>query len=589
MPGRSFGQLVLVVHVATILSAQTQLDRWSIEHFQQAIQAQKSSQFDKAVDEYRLVLSRNPKFAEAYLNLGIVYHLQSRFPDSIKALSQALAIQPEMLAAQVLLGVGYYQIQDFTSAQKFLDRALLQNPKERQAGIYRALALVGSDRPDDAAHQLRQTAQYFPDDFEILYHLGAVYSEGVKRNAQFLWSSSRESALYEWAMALAMERKGDLNSAIEKYLTSLQLDPNISQIYSRLAILFEKAGLPEMGKDAASRLTLSIPPSNVNQTSLKGEPATDDHHLSELWQKLGPIRPDPNLPRIADTYINKLVKENIAADTTGTLRSAVALFEKGDFQAAKTLITRTRRQGPTQWVYAYLLVRCHVGDGDFDSAEKAAESSLRNQSQIPSVALLKLEIQSELAFRAYDALLSMQPDSNPARILRAKALAAASNTDQAIEEFREILKIQPDLPQVHLGIAQVYCDQLKWEEAIQELKAELELAPENGLALALLGHAYAESDQADEAIPVLSKVLARYPREASALADLGKAYAQQGNTSKAIDAFERALQYDRSRYRIHYRLFWLYRSAGRTELARQHLAEFQGEAAKRGVKPKTAE
>src|ERR1700674_239083 len=96
-----------VILVATA-AGQVDLDPWTIDHFQQAMEAQKARQYDRAVEQYRQVLSKNPKFAEAYLNLGIVYQLQYRYPESISVFREALALKPDMLSADVLLGISYY-------------------------------------------------------------------------------------------------------------------------------------------------------------------------------------------------------------------------------------------------------------------------------------------------------------------------------------------------------------------------------------------------------------------------------------------------------------------------------------------------
>jgi tetratricopeptide (TPR) repeat protein len=593
MRNPAIGSLVLLCTLSIVLgekvTAQVDLDPWTIDHFQQAMEAQKARQYDKAAEQYRQILSRNPKFAEAYLNLGIVYQLQYRYAESIGIFREALTLKPDLLPADVLLGISYYMVQDFQAARKPLEEVLAHNPKERQAGIYLALALVGLDRPEDAARQLRRTAEYFPDDIEITYHLGMAYSDGVKKNAQQILDASRDSALYEWATAISADHKNDAAGALLHYLKALQIDPNIPQIYSRVSALFETAGFPDLARDAARKV--SRVDSSPTRGSISGTSGGTAHSISEtkspekrdyleLWAQIGHIRPDPNLPLIADTYVNKLVREQMAVDNAGRLAAAVASFEKGDFSAARAPLDAAMRTPDRHWIISYLLARCYMGLSDWDAAEKVVETSLTKHTTVPSVALLKLEIQSELAFRCYDFVLSQRPDSNAARILRAKSFAAADNPDKAIEVYRELLETQPGILQVHLGIAQIYADQLNWQGAIEELTKELELSPENGLALALLGHAYTESDQADLAIPILTKVLARYPQDASTLADLGKSFTQKGNMEKAIQFYERAALYEPSRYKLHYRLFQLYRSLGRAEPAGKHLAIFQAEDAK---------
>ena len=243
----------LWIVLGATVAAQVDLDPVTIDHFQQAMEAQKARQYDKAAEQYRQVLSKNPKFAEAYLNLGIVYQLQYRYPESISVFREALALKPDMLSADVLLGISYYMLQDFQAARKPLEEVLAHNPKERPAGIYLALALLGLDQPEEAARQLRRTAEYFPDDIEIMYHLGVAYSDGVKKSAQQLLETSRESALYEWATAISADHKNDTAGALLHYLKAIQIDPNIPQLYSRVAALFEMAGFPDLARDAARR------------------------------------------------------------------------------------------------------------------------------------------------------------------------------------------------------------------------------------------------------------------------------------------------------------------------------------------------
>jgi tetratricopeptide (TPR) repeat protein len=559
---------------AATAAAQVDLDPASIDQFQQALAAQKAGQYQKAAEEYRQVVSKNPNFAEAYLNLGIVEQLQYRYSESIPMFRKGLALKPDMLAADVLLGISYYMLQDFQAARKPLETVLARNPKERTAGIYRALVLLGLDEPEEAARQLRRTGEYFPNDIEISYHLGVAYSDGVKKRARQLFESSRESALYEWATAISAEQKNDTAAALVHYLKALQIDPNIPQIYLHIAALFEGAGFPDLAREASGRLSnAGERPAPVASDS-KAAPAEKKDYLV-LWAQMRQIKPEGGLPQIADTYVDKLVREQIAADATGTLRSAVAAYEKSDYKAAEASLGAAVRKPGKHWIFAYLLARCYMGEGEFEAAEKVVEASLAKESSLPSVVFLTLEVQSELALRCYEFVLSKQPDSNAARILRAKSLVAANNPDKALEEYRAVLATQPDLPEVHLGIAQIYADELNWPGAIEELNKELQLSPENGLALALLGHAYAESDQPDEAVPILTKVLARYPRDAGALADLGKAFAQKKNTEKAIQLFERAVSYDPSRYQIHYRLYQLYQASGRAEAAQKHLAIFR--------------
>ena len=76
---------------------------------------------------------------------------------------------------------------------------------------------------------------------------------------------------------------------------------------------------------------------------------------------------------------------------------------------------------------------------------------------------------------------------------------------------------------------------------------------------------------------MLRRVIQQYPGDAYALGDLGKALAAKGQTKEAIEKLEAAVARDSSQYRLHYRLFELYRLTGQQDLAQRHLTIFRTE------------
>jgi thioredoxin-like negative regulator of GroEL len=411
--------------VGEIAAAQVDLDPWTIEKFQSAIEAQKAQQYDRAAEQYRQVLARNPKFAEAYLNLGIVYQLQYRYAESIDILRKAVALKPDLLSADVLLGISYYMLQDFETARKPLEEVLAHNPKERPAGIYLALALIGLEQPEAAAEQLRRTLAYYPDDPEILYQLGEAYMEGIRQSGELIYKNGRDSALYEWAMALSAEAKGGDHAAIQRYFAALQIDPLIPEIYARLVVLLKTVGMTDLSNEVDQRFRGLNPPRpfleqiHQQQTSGSGAfAATADDRKSyvSLWAKVPPPDAPSDLPLVANSDVNKILKEQLASGHSQAIHTAVRSFQSGDVQGAVTALrTNSQRSNPV-WLGPYLLARCYLLQANTDAAESVLEAMSASALQVPSVALLKLEIQSELAGRSYATLVQSHSDSYRARM-----------------------------------------------------------------------------------------------------------------------------------------------------------------------------
>lgn len=570
--------------IAACLTTQAQLDDWSVQHFQKAREAQKSNRLDIAVSEYRLVLSRHPEFAECYLNLGIVYSLQERYPQAITSFKTALKYKPHLIQARILLGITLYEVQEFHSALAELDLALAEDPTEKQAKIYRALTLRGLDRPEDAIAELRSLAILYPNDVTIMYQLGEAYREGALRSGHLLADKDPDSPLRDWALAISAEQEHNNNLAIVHYVRALAGDPNIPQMYQRLAFLFDAQQAPQLAQEVRDRFTIRTPDSRPftaeERERLFGPriKVAGQQDYVALWKKLGPIHPSAGLPLIADSPINRLVKERLQSEGSASFVTAVSLFEKGNYAEAAARLRGHVRSG--QWIDAYVLARSLLAENDPNSAQEVLDRYLRAQYQMPSVALLKLEVQSQLAAQSYGAVLAKQPGSTEARILHARSLAAEDHIDEAIDEYRDILKSDPTLEEIHLAIGKLYLDQGLWSGAAAEFVQELKNSPDNSLALALLGHAYTEANEPDLAVPILERVLARFPKDAAALADYGKDLTQKGDKRGAIEAFESSLKEDGSEYRLHYLLFQLYRAEGQDKLAQSHLSIFQAEEAK---------
>ena len=239
-----FGSMVLVF-LSLILEkasiAEVPFDAWTAEHFRLASEAQRQNDLNRAAKEYQLILSRNPKIAEVYQNLGILFHQQRKYREAAKTLQSAVSLKPDLLSAQLFLGIDKYLIQDFKGAIGPLQHVLRLQPNERQAGLYLAFAYLGLDLPEKAARQLRNTAKFFAGDSEIIYHLGEAYLEGVRQRMALLQQAGEESAERHWALALSAEQKGDMSH------NSQRIPEGVGSSAEHWRALFESRHIPPQG------------------------------------------------------------------------------------------------------------------------------------------------------------------------------------------------------------------------------------------------------------------------------------------------------------------------------------------------------
>lgn len=83
----------------------------------------------EALNAFQLALDYNPKFLEAYHNIGFIYFQMGDFQQSALALVEAIKIDPNNAYSHHLLGVIFTIYQMYESALMELERAASINPE----------------------------------------------------------------------------------------------------------------------------------------------------------------------------------------------------------------------------------------------------------------------------------------------------------------------------------------------------------------------------------------------------------------------------------------------------------------------------
>ena len=127
-------------------SIQNQIPPEAARHFEEARTAQARADWQEAVSEYRKALKIAPDWAEAIVNLGIVYNRQGKTDEAIVAFTRAAEINPQLLGAQLNLAITHFRAKRFREAEVPLRRALAIDPTNNQAGGLLALSLFALER-----------------------------------------------------------------------------------------------------------------------------------------------------------------------------------------------------------------------------------------------------------------------------------------------------------------------------------------------------------------------------------------------------------------------------------------------------------
>ena len=161
----------------------------------------KEKQEDKAIDQYKAILEKNPNQAGPHMLLGTIYDTQKRFELAEKHYSTALDINP-----------------DFSPAANNLAYLLAKQDKN----LNRALSLA------------QNAKEKFPDDPKVMDTLGFVYlKKGLYDSAiaEFTDSLKKipDNAMVRFHLGLTYYNKGDKDRAKTELKKALDLDQHFDE------------------------------------------------------------------------------------------------------------------------------------------------------------------------------------------------------------------------------------------------------------------------------------------------------------------------------------------------------------------------
>jgi Flp pilus assembly protein TadD len=123
-------------------------------HFQLAYAYTALQRSDNAQVEYEKCISLDPRMAEAYLNLGILW-LEKNPAQAVSMLAKAAELLPSQSRPRYLLGVAQQRSGDLPAAAESFECASRLDPKDLDSLVHLGEVYLKSNRPADAENKFR--------------------------------------------------------------------------------------------------------------------------------------------------------------------------------------------------------------------------------------------------------------------------------------------------------------------------------------------------------------------------------------------------------------------------------------------------
>ena len=233
--------------------------------FIQATQDMREGKLREAADGFAAAVRRQPGFAEAHFNLGLVDEELGKYDEAIVSLREALKLKPRFHGASLFLGIAEFRLNHLDDAAAAVQKETSAYPKDAPAWMWLGVVRLAQDRPEDAADALDKAAKLSPDDQDILYHRGRAHLLVSKNSYAEMFKANPDSWLVHRVLAQANAEAERHVDAIAEYEAAIKLAPAQPGLHEELGTEYRSVNkIPEA--EEALRRELELDPHNVLAT-----------------------------------------------------------------------------------------------------------------------------------------------------------------------------------------------------------------------------------------------------------------------------------------------------------------------------------
>ena len=310
--------------------------------FANAERALAEGRYDEAERLYRDLVRQMPAVAEVHAKLGVTYYQESKYAEAIPELQRALALKPGLPNLDALLAMSQSEVGQHAEALPGLKRAFARGgdaPLVRLVGLHLQRAYMGLGRDADAVGVALELTRRYPDDPEVLYHAGRLFSNYAYLQTMKLQRVAPDSVWMHQAAGEANESQGLWDAAIREYGEVLAAAPNRPGLHFRIGrVLLAQASQP--GGDASAltarareqfELELQRDPTNANAAYELGELQRRGGELEKAVASFGAaVHSDPGFPDALVGLGRTLTTLNRASEAVPLLERATTLDPGSD-------------------------------------------------------------------------------------------------------------------------------------------------------------------------------------------------------------------------------------------------------------------
>ena len=515
--------------------------------------------YDKAVTEYKLALTKNPKVAQAHYFLGLAY--LSR--DEDKGWDEAAQEDREEIKNNP---------DDFRPHYELGNIALKQH------------------RADEAERELKRASELVPDNPDPLIYLGEIYAsqnrpqeaEAAMRRAIALTTDVSRGGYQvnraHYVLGRVLVQTGRRDEGAKELKLSAELRERTHGEVVR-------SGMGDEETTRSKQQTEVHPEAGLDQLLPAAQQKLDAYldqlkpGIADAYNNLGVAAAgQKDFPAAVD-YFHKAAQWNPSLEMLDR-NMGMAAFYSGQYEQAIPPLYRQLQQKPADVRVRAALALSYFSGDKFSPTIETLNPIKDQVNDDPglglayAVSLIKTN-QYDEGMARLKALEQSTPDSAPVHIAIGEAFADQKIYGTAVEEFRKALALDSSQARTHFLLGLALMHQETQAEAAQEFRAALKLDPANAETKYHLAYSLIQMQQKDEAQTLLRDVVQQDPKYADAFYQLGKLQLEQGDAKAAIANLETGARLAPNSEYIHYQLSLAYRRDSRNDEAAREMQLYE--------------
>ena len=212
-----------------------------------ALEFYKKGEYEKAIDNFSVVLEKSPANAELYNNIALCYANIGDYVKAEKNYLKANELNPKLAEVYINLADIYYRQKEMGKGENLMCGGIAEIPDNLVLRHYLARFYMEDAKLDLAIDELEYILEKQPENYDVYYDLAKVHFElgnyacAIENFENVLEYKSENPWIYFY-LGEAYEANDEIDKALSNYLKAIAHNDSFSPAYKKAAILFLARG-----------------------------------------------------------------------------------------------------------------------------------------------------------------------------------------------------------------------------------------------------------------------------------------------------------------------------------------------------------